>query len=104
MKDAQAYREQERRGEASPSACPLDPTVEKNILTIGNTSRCKAIYGFLGGNYLLNPIAEDSKRIHQGLPLTKYDAFVLYADEDSSFADQVIQKMEEEYKLKVGNI
>ncbi len=33
--------------------------------------------------------------------MTRYDAFILYADEDSEFADQVIEKLEQEYKLKV---
>lgn len=57
------------------------------------------------GNKILNfvptSLTEDSERIHKNLPLTRYDAFILYADEDSQFADQVIEKLEQEYKLKV---
>ena len=31
----------------------------------------------------------------------RYDAFILYADEDSDFAHDMIDKMEKEYGLKV---
>ena len=31
----------------------------------------------------------------------RYDAFILYADEDSDFALQIVDKMENEYNLKV---
>jgi len=31
----------------------------------------------------------------------RYDAFILYADEDSEFADEVITKLETEYDLRV---
>jgi hypothetical protein len=46
-------------------------------------------------------LLEDSERIHKGLPLTIYDAFLLHAEEDDEFASQVVQKIEKEYKLKV---
>ena len=31
----------------------------------------------------------------------RYDAFILYSDEDSEFANQVVTKLEMEYSLKV---
>jgi len=34
--------------------------------------------------------------------LTRYDAFILFADEDSDFAMQIVDKMENEYNLKVN--
>lgn len=40
-----------------------------------------------------------------GDPLQKvrYDAFILYSNEDSEFADEVVTKLEHEYNLKVEN-
>lgn len=46
-------------------------------------------------------VTDDSQRAHQNLPPTRYDAFILYAEEDSDFAHQVVEKLENEYKLKV---
>lgn len=43
----------------------------------------------------------DVHRLNQGLQTQYYDAFLLYADEDISFANEMIQKLETEYKLKV---
>jgi len=34
--------------------------------------------------------------------LPQYDAFVLYAQEDQSFVDRIVEKMEGEYGLKVS--
>lgn len=55
-------------------------------------------------SWFLTKFVEDSERIHKNLPLTRYDAFILFADEDSGFAGQVIEKLEQEYKLKVNKL
>jgi len=43
----------------------------------------------------------DIYRANQGLDTMHYDAFLLYADEDIDFVNEVVQKLETEYKLKV---
>lgn len=43
----------------------------------------------------------DVHRLNQGLETQYYDAFLLYADEDISFVNEMVQKLETEYKLKV---
>ncbi|KAF5295369.1 hypothetical protein FQR65_LT01561 [Abscondita terminalis] len=44
---------------------------------------------------------DDVIRIESGLEPQKYDAFVLFADEDTNFATELIDKMENQYKLKL---
>ncbi|XP_034247483.1 myeloid differentiation primary response protein MyD88 isoform X2 [Thrips palmi] len=44
---------------------------------------------------------EDVERVRQGLPLIKYDAFLLYADEDLSYAKVMIDKLENNFKLRL---
>lgn len=43
----------------------------------------------------------DIHRLNQGQETQHYDAFLLYAVQDTSFATEMVQKLEEEYKLKV---
>lgn len=43
----------------------------------------------------------DIHRLRGGLETQYYDAFLLYADEDVSFANEIIEKLETEYQLKV---
>lgn len=43
----------------------------------------------------VNPLTrQDAARLRRGLPLTKYDAFVLYADPDQHYANEMLQKLE----------
>ncbi|XP_070169776.1 myeloid differentiation primary response protein MyD88 isoform X2 [Polyergus mexicanus] len=72
--DAVKYLEQQQR--AQVSADLIDKCVDQEILTLG-----------------------DVHRLNQGLQTQYYDAFLLYADEDISFANEMIQKLETEYKL-----
>lgn len=44
---------------------------------------------------------EDIVRLENGLGPQHYDAFVLFADEDTNFATELIDKMENDYKLKL---
>ncbi|ODM99636.1 Myeloid differentiation primary response protein MyD88 [Orchesella cincta] len=44
---------------------------------------------------------EDSYRAKKKLPLCRYDAFILYSEEDASFASNIIERMEGEYSLKL---
>lgn len=44
---------------------------------------------------------DDVTRINQGLEPQKYDAFVLFADEDIDFATMLIDTMEKQYHLKL---
>lgn len=54
----------------------------------------------LYNRYLYNFIDDDFAFNH-GLPLPKYDAFLLYDDGDIHLAATVVDKLEIEYKLKV---
>ncbi|KAL6448554.1 hypothetical protein ACFW04_000441 [Cataglyphis niger] len=74
--DAAKYLEQQQR--AQVSADLVDKSVDQEILTLG-----------------------DVHRLNQGLQTQFYDAFLLYADEDISFVNEMIQKLETEYKLKL---
>ncbi|KAM0728588.1 Myeloid differentiation primary response protein MyD88 [Formica fusca] len=74
--DTAKYLEQQQR--AQVSAVLIDKCVDQEILTLG-----------------------DVHRLNQGLQTQYYDAFLLYADEDISFANEMIQKLETEYKLKL---
>ncbi|XP_036330517.1 uncharacterized protein LOC118742501 isoform X2 [Rhagoletis pomonella] len=43
----------------------------------------------------INPLTrQDAARLRRGLPLTKYDAFVLYAEPDQHYANEMQQKLE----------
>lgn len=53
-------------------------------------------------NYLF--LLGDIHRLREGLETQYYDAFLLYADEDISFANEMIEKLEKEYQLKVLHI
>lgn len=44
---------------------------------------------------------EDVYRVQQGLELTDYDAFLLYADEDFKDAELMVEKLENDYQLRV---
>lgn len=44
---------------------------------------------------------DDITRINQGLEPQRYDAFVLFADEDIDFATMLIDTMEKQYHLKL---
>ncbi|CAL1684466.1 unnamed protein product [Lasius platythorax] len=74
--DAAKYLEQQQR--AQVSADLIDECVDQEVLTLG-----------------------DVHRLSQGLETQYYDAFLLYADEDISFVNEMIQKLETEYKLKL---
>ena len=55
-------------------------------------------------NYGLDSLVltrEDIVRIENGVGPQHYDAFVLFADEDTNFATELIDKMENQYKLKL---
>lgn len=74
--DAAKYLEQQQR--AQESADLIDNCVDQEVLTLG-----------------------DVHRLGQGLETQYYDAFLLYAEEDVSFANEMVQKLETEYKLKL---
>lgn len=46
-------------------------------------------------------ITDDLHRLRQGLENQYYDAFLLYADEDVNFATEMVDRLENRYKLKV---
>ncbi|XP_020292829.1 myeloid differentiation primary response protein MyD88 [Pseudomyrmex gracilis] len=75
-KDAAKYLEQQQR--AQVTANPINEHIEQEILTSG-----------------------DVHRINQGLETQLYDAFLLYADEDMDFANEIVQKLETEQNLKL---
>ncbi|XP_012231475.1 myeloid differentiation primary response protein MyD88-like [Linepithema humile] len=72
--DAIKYLEHQQR----VSANPIDQQVDEDILTL-----------------------DDAYRLTRGLSKTHYDAFLLYADEDADFANEIMQKLQTEYKLKL---
>ncbi|XP_029158171.1 myeloid differentiation primary response protein MyD88 [Nylanderia fulva] len=74
--DAGKYLEQQQR--AQESANLIDKCVDQEVLTLG-----------------------DVHRLGQGLETQYYDAFLLYADEDVGFANEMVQKLETEHKLKL---
>ncbi|EZA47431.1 Myeloid differentiation primary response protein MyD88 [Ooceraea biroi] len=43
----------------------------------------------------------DISRLKQGLEVQHYDAFLLYADEDINFVNEMVEKLETEYQLKL---
>lgn len=44
---------------------------------------------------------DDARRAQKNLPLQQYNAFILYADEDFDFANNVMEKVENSFGLKV---
>lgn len=55
----------------------------------------------------VNPLTrQDAARLRRGLPLTKYDAFVLYAEPDQHYANEMQQKLEKytEYNFEVSHV
>lgn len=73
--DAVKYLEQQQRAQVSAD---LIDNVDQEVLTLG-----------------------DVHRLSQGLETQYYDAFLLYADEDVSFVNEMVQKLETDYKLKL---
>lgn len=68
-----------KRKEETPNSAPeIDVDIEKQILTVADLSR-----------------------LEQGLEPQRYDAFLLFADEDQDFADLIVQKLENYYGLKL---
>lgn len=74
--DAERYLEHQQR--AQVSADPLDECVDQEILTLG-----------------------DIHRLKQGLETQYYDAFLLYAEEDIDFANEMVEKLEKQFELKL---
>nr|XP_014102781.1 uncharacterized protein LOC106627244 [Bactrocera oleae] len=51
----------------------------------------------------VNPLTrQDAARLRRGLPLTKYDAFVLYAEPDQHYANEMQQKLEKYTEYNFG--
>ncbi|XP_012531251.1 myeloid differentiation primary response protein MyD88 isoform X2 [Monomorium pharaonis] len=74
--DAERYLEHQQR--AQMSAEPIDECADQKILTFG-----------------------DIHRLNQGLETQYYDAFLLYAEEDIDFVNEMIEKLETQFKLKL---
>lgn len=74
--DAKRYLEELRKAQTSAEAIGND--VDQKVLTVG-----------------------DLRRVQQGLENQYYDAFLLYADEDTKFATEVVDKLENQYNLKL---
>ncbi|KAG7198905.1 hypothetical protein KM043_015724 [Ampulex compressa] len=74
--DAARYLEHQQK--VQQTADTIENSVDERILTI-----------------------DDLHRLRQGLENQYYDAFLLYADEDSNFATEVIDKLENEYNLRL---
>lgn len=74
--DAEKYLEGQQR--AQISAEPIDKCADQEILT-----------------------SDDIHRLKQGLETQYYDAFLLYADEDVDFANEMVEKLETQFKLKL---
>jgi len=47
---------------------------------------------------------DDVARLEKGLEPQTYDAYLLFAEEDVSFATQIVENLEQNYKLKVPNL
>ncbi|KAK0097748.1 hypothetical protein PV326_014051 [Microctonus aethiopoides] len=75
-KDAKDY--EERMDKCQLSADTLNNEIDNQMLTI-----------------------DDLYRIRAGLTIQFYDAFLLCADEDASFAEEMIQNLEQKYNLKL---
>ncbi|XP_031844485.1 myeloid differentiation primary response protein MyD88 [Nomia melanderi] len=75
-RDAQKYLEQIERSQTSADV--IINEVDEKVLTI-----------------------DDLHRLKQGLENQYYDAFLLYADEDLNFATEMMDKLENQYSLKL---
>ncbi|KYN02200.1 PREDICTED: myeloid differentiation primary response protein MyD88 [Cyphomyrmex costatus] len=74
--DAERYLEHEQKAQISVD--PMDECIDKKILTL-----------------------DDIHRLKQDLGLQYYDAFLLYAEEDIDFVNEMIEKLEVQFKLKL---
>lgn len=74
--DAERYLEHQQR--AQISADPIDECADQEILTLG-----------------------DIHRLKQGLETQYYDAFLLYSEEDIDFVNEMVEKLETQFKLKL---
>ncbi|CAK9812434.1 Myeloid differentiation primary response protein MyD88 [Anthophora quadrimaculata] len=72
-KDAERYLEQVHKSQTSAEVIAND--IDEKVLTVG--------------------------KVREGLENQYYDAFLLYADEDIHFATEMVEKLENEYKLKL---
>ncbi|XP_017789085.1 PREDICTED: myeloid differentiation primary response protein MyD88 [Habropoda laboriosa] len=75
-KDAERYLEQVQKSQTSAEVIAND--IDAKVLTV-----------------------DDLHRVREGLENQYYDAFLLYADEDTNFATEMVDKLENEYKLKL---
>ncbi|XP_026666950.1 myeloid differentiation primary response protein MyD88 isoform X2 [Ceratina calcarata] len=75
-RDAKRYLEELEKAQASAEIIAND--IDQKVLTVG-----------------------DLHRLRQGLENQYYDAFLLYADEDTKFATEVVDKLENQYNLKL---
>ncbi|XP_046745118.1 myeloid differentiation primary response protein MyD88 isoform X2 [Diprion similis] len=75
-KDAEIYKQHSQR--TSTSANAIDNRVEEQIITY-----------------------DDLWRVPQGLGKQKYDAFLLFVEEDINFVNEVCEKLEDEFNLKL---
>lgn len=75
-KDAEKYFELAKRCETSAEV--LQNEIDSKVLTV-----------------------DDLHRLKQGLENQYYDAFLLYADEDVNFASEMVEKLENQYELKL---
>ncbi|XP_074106046.1 LOW QUALITY PROTEIN: myeloid differentiation primary response protein MyD88 [Cotesia typhae] len=75
-KDAQEYYKRVERNETSADV--VDNDIENQILTF-----------------------DDLHRVKTGLSTQRYDAFLVYADEDADFAQEIIENLEQKQNLKL---
>ncbi|XP_032676383.1 myeloid differentiation primary response protein MyD88-A [Odontomachus brunneus] len=78
MFEKDAIRCLEEKQRAQVSADMIEQNIDNEILTQG-----------------------DIHRLREGLEIQYYDAFLLYADEDISFANEMVEKLETGYQLKL---
>lgn len=75
-RDAERYLEQLQRSQTSAEVIANE--IDEKVLTV-----------------------DDIHRVRQGLENQYYDAFLLYADEDVNFANEMMDKLEKQYSLKL---
>ncbi|XP_008548103.1 myeloid differentiation primary response protein MyD88 [Microplitis demolitor] len=76
VKDAQKYYDHMERNETSAEM--TDNNIDSKMLTVDDLYRVKA-----------------------GLSMQRYDAFLLFADEDTNFVEQIIEYLEQKHNLKL---
>ncbi|KOC70906.1 Myeloid differentiation primary response protein MyD88 [Habropoda laboriosa] len=86
-KDAERYLEQVQKSQTSAEVIAND--IDAKVLTVGKNISCIFF------------LTDDLHRVREGLENQYYDAFLLYADEDTNFATEMVDKLENEYKLKL---